>query len=341
MDRARREIAALATTGLGVTELHTAAIQLVGRVVGADLTCWATLDPETLGISTMTSGDTRIPPEYEPLLAESEYSGTEPHTFAELAGRSAPVTRLSDLPRRDIARSARFNAVWRPLGLDRELRATFRVDGACWGAAGLVRAGNDYTEREVEFLAAVAPAIAAATRVAVRNDPHGTPDVSGPAIVLTGPRGEVRAVTPAARSWQDRVDEIAPGRFLVMMRGVVVGARASGSGTFRMRLRDARGGWTMLHASKLIGGADDDQVVVTIEPATGNHLIGMLLAAYGLTARERDICHEVIAGYSTSDIAGRLHISAHTVQDHLKSVFAKVGVRSRGELVAKIRPDSP
>jgi DNA-binding CsgD family transcriptional regulator len=118
----------------------------------------------------------------------------------------------------------------------------------------------------------------------------------------------------------------------------VVGARAATSGTFRMRLRDARGGWAMLHASTLVG---DDQTVVTIEPATGSHLMGMLLAAYGLTARERDICHEVISGHSTSDIAGRLHISAHTVQDHLKSVFAKVGVRSRGELVARIRPDGP
>jgi DNA-binding CsgD family transcriptional regulator len=58
-----------------------------------------------------------------------------------------------------------------------------------------------------------------------------------------------------------------------------------------------------------------------------------------LTSREQDICHEVIAGHSTPDIAGRLFISAHTVQDHLKSVFAKVGVRSRSELVARLRPD--
>jgi DNA-binding CsgD family transcriptional regulator len=333
-ERVRREVAALVAAGLSVTELHVAAIRLVGRVVGTDLTCWATLDPETLAISTMVSGDARIPQEYEPLLAASEYSGTEPHTFAELARRSAVVAKFSDLPSREIARSSRFNDVWRPLGLDRELRVTFRVDGACWGAAGLVRRVNDYSDREVEVLAAVAPAIAAATRVAVRNDPYGSPGGNGPAIVLAGPGGEVRAVTPAARSWQDRLDEIAPGRFLTMMRG----ARAAASGTFRMRLRDARGGWAILHASTLV---DDDRTVVTIEPATGQHLIGMLIAAYGLTTRERDICHEVISGHSTSDIAGRLHITTHTVQDHLKSVFAKVGVRSRGELVARIRPDSP
>jgi DNA-binding CsgD family transcriptional regulator len=63
-------------------------------------------------------------------------------------------------------------------------------------------------------------------------------------------------------------------------------------------------------------------------------------AAYGLTAREREICNEVSNGHSTSDIAGRLFISRNTVQDHLKSIFGKVGVRSRGELVARLRPDT-
>lgn len=334
--RARQDIAALAATGLGVGELHAAAIRVIGGAVSTELTCWAAIDPETLVISTMTSGDTRIPPEYEPRLAEAEYSTHEPHTFATLAVRNQPVAKLSDLQERERDRSARLNTVWRPLGLDRELRVLFLADGMCWGAAGMVRAGRDFTDRETEFLAAVAPTIAAATRVAVRSEARGQAPGSHPSIVIVGPRGELRAVTPAARQWQDRLDEIAPGRFMVMMHVMAVGARAAASGNFRARLRDAHGQWAILQASPLIGG-DDGQIAVTIQPATGDQLFGLLLAAYGLTSRERDICREVIAGHSTADIAGRLFISANTVQDHLKSVFAKVGVRSRGELVARLR----
>jgi hypothetical protein len=221
--RARRDIAALAAAGLSVSELHAAAIRVIGDEVSADLTCWAAIDPETLVISTMVSGETRIPPEYEPRLAEAEYSTDEPHTFAVLALRKEPVAKLSDLPDRERDRSARLNNVWRPLGLNRELRVLFLADGACWGAAGMVRAGHDFTNRETEFVAAVAPAIATATRLAVRSEARGWTPGGHPAIVVVGPRGELRAVTPAAREWQDRLDEIAPGRFMVMMQVMAVG----------------------------------------------------------------------------------------------------------------------
>ena len=73
--RARRDITALAAEGLGVSDLHAAAIRLIEAKVGTDLTCWATIDPENLVISTMTSGDSRIPWEYEPrtfVLEEEE-----------------------------------------------------------------------------------------------------------------------------------------------------------------------------------------------------------------------------------------------------------------------------
>jgi DNA-binding CsgD family transcriptional regulator len=123
-----------------------------------------------------------------------------------------------------------------------------------------------------------------------------------------------------------------------MMQVMAVGARATPATGFHARLRDGHGRWAVLRASPLVG-AGDDQIVVAIEPASGEQLQGLLFTAYGLTSRERDICHDVMAGRSTADIAEHLFISAHTVQDHLKSVFAKVGVRSRGELVARLRPE--
>ena len=79
---------------------------------------------------------------------------------------------------------------------------------------------------------------------------------------------------------------------------------------------------------------------MSIEPASGDQLVGLLLEAYDLSARERDVCREVIGGHATAEIASRLFISTHTVQDHLKSIFVKVGVRSRGELVARLRPEA-
>jgi DNA-binding CsgD family transcriptional regulator len=44
----------------------------------------------------------------------------------------------------------------------------------------------------------------------------------------------------------------------------------------------------------------------------------------------------VARGLPTDAIAARLHLSPWTVQDHLKAIFEKVGVATRGELVARV-----
>ena len=58
--------------------------------------------------------------------------------------------------------------------------------------------------------------------------------------------------------------------------------------------------------------------------------------AYGLTAQERNVAEAVCRGLSTREIALRLRITSNTLQDHLKVIFDKTGVRSRRELTATI-----
>jgi DNA-binding CsgD family transcriptional regulator len=100
-------------------------------------------------------------------------------------------------------------------------------------------------------------------------------------------------------------------------------------------MRTAAGRWAILHGSRLPTD-EGDAVAVIIEEASPADLAPLLMMAYGLTDQERVVTSLVCQGLSTREIAGTLHITANTVQDHLKSIFEKTGVRSRRELSASL-----
>jgi DNA-binding CsgD family transcriptional regulator len=90
----------------------------------------------------------------------------------------------------------------------------------------------------------------------------------------------------------------------------------------------------MIEAAKL-EGRDGGQIAVTLRAATATETFTLLCRAYALSARERQVVAALLAGLDTRAITQRLFISRYTVQDHLKSVFTKTGVRSRRELLAR------
>jgi DNA-binding CsgD family transcriptional regulator len=59
------------------------------------------------------------------------------------------------------------------------------------------------------------------------------------------------------------------------------------------------------------------------------------LPALGLTRRERDVTSLAVRGLTAREIGARLGIGHRTVETHLGSAYAKLGLRSRIELASR------
>jgi len=109
----------------------------------------------------------------------------------------------------------------------------------------------------------------------------------------------------------------------------------------RSRVRLASGQWLVLHASLLAAGTPGaagvhtaGDVGVTIEEARPPEVIPLVVAAFELTPRERDVVVAAAQGHDNDAIAAQLFISPLTVKTHLNRAMAKLRARDRGQLVA-------
>jgi DNA-binding CsgD family transcriptional regulator len=201
----------------------------------------------------------------------------------------------------------------------------------------------DYTPEERAAIAAVTRVLAEGVRRAILTSAVAA-DASpeAPGLVLLDGSDTVDAVTPAAEQWLEELVTIDEFDQLGLIHAVASQARRAGrieaNEAARARTRTRSGRWLVLHGS-LVDGDPEGRVAVIIEPARAPEIAPLIAMAYGLTPRERDVARLVIQGLPTAEIAKQLFVSAHTVQDHLKSIFAKIGVRTRRELVTQVFAD--
>ena len=230
-----------------------------------------------------------------------------------------------------------------PDGLGDELRAALTTTTGTWGALTLLRGAErpPFSESEARFVDSLATPLAEGLRRAtlVRQATADAPDDAG--LVVLRPDGTVASTNQAGERWLDELEagERSSGLLPTVVRAVAAQARRTAAGRdsvlARARVQTRSGRWAVVRGS-LLGDVDDAAVAVMFDVASAPDLAPLIADAFGLTERERRITELVARGCATSEIATRLHLSVYTVQDHLKAIFDRTDVRSRGELVARL-----
>jgi DNA-binding CsgD family transcriptional regulator len=103
------------------------------------------------------------------------------------------------------------------------------------------------------------------------------------------------------------------------------------------RVHLAAGRWLTLRAARLEGDAprNERDIAITIGESSPAERLSLYVRCTGLSTREAELVGHLATGADTREAAARMFVSAHTVQDHLKSVFDKTGTRSRRTLLVR------
>jgi DNA-binding CsgD family transcriptional regulator len=258
--------------------------------------------------------------------------------FTSLARSAEPVATLSQLTDGDLARSPRYRKLYEPVGGGDEIRVAFTTGTSCWAVAALVRSAElgPFPAAESQAVLELVPVAARTIRSAVMRRDRATA-APAPTMLVIDSDASLVSATPGAA---DVLAELATHGVDIDVPTVVLAAARRAKNLknatgISMRARGSSGRWFRLHAAPL----GDHQVAVVVEPAGPADLVSIVLESYGLTQRESEVVPLLARGLSTKEIATEMCISRHTVNDHIKTIFSKCGVTSRGELVARLFAD--
>jgi DNA-binding CsgD family transcriptional regulator len=340
----REAVAALAADARDPLELLAEAAERVRTVVPFEGGAWLTCDPETV----MPTGSVSFEDSRD--LAEeflrNELLEADLNKFADLHRRGIGAASLHDATAGQIELSPRVQRIHLAHGLGDELRICFRTPEGLWGGACMARATDapPFSQEELVYAAAIGDELGRGLRRALAAQIRSEAMATGTGMLVLGPDGAIELSSGEADGWLASMPPNATGDLPLSIVAVALQAHAREARPelppARARLRLSTGQWLLVHASVLRDAAGaPTRTAVVLEPAERSRIAGLLLTLYGLSGREREVAELLIRGLPTDEVAERLTISRHTVRDHVKAIFAKVGVSSRPELTALVTSD--
>ncbi|KAA8888894.1 LuxR family transcriptional regulator [Nocardia colli] len=321
----------------GAVAVQCAVAAVLRQAVAFDAWCALTIDPASV---LPTGGFHRdgLPLEYMPQLLEIEARGDDALALPTLARGARRAVTLWEATGGHPETSRHYQQVLEPSGMTREMRVLFGGNANVWGALILFRAADapGFADADTRLAARATGAVADAirreltlTEIAVGED------INGPGLILLTPELDPITTSPTAARWLDQVDDdVDPQRELPYCVLNLAHQARSRPGRARSRVRTRAGRWLTLHAERLPG--PDEQLSIIIEATRPVEIAALVADVYRLTQREREVVGLLARGFSRTEIARLLALSAYTVDDHIKRVFGKLEVRSRAELTAKL-----
>ena len=319
---------ALDAAGPDLKSFVTTAAAKVSALLGFDIYVFSSVDPASgLQTSCEVFGFPKDSDRELRLLDLDWFSG-DPLRYVQLARSAAPAAalRLSADPEQ----VQRYVEIIHPNGGYDELRLACVTDGTWWATVtGYRRVGaSPFTTKEVDQAAGLSATLAQGYRRTFLNAAVQQPgDLKRPPGAFTiSLEGRFITTTASAEAWLDTLEQ---DRVSTLIRALAVGVERIGTISVMV---NGNAGPLSFHATPLKGS--DEELSVIVEYPRPIHLTPLIVNAYSLTPRERDVTELVLHGLVTKQIARRLAITDYTVQDHLKSIFAKTDTATRGELCA-------
>jgi DNA-binding CsgD family transcriptional regulator len=314
------------------------------QMVPFDAYAWLLTDPET-SVGSSPLADVPCLPEL-PRLIRLKYL-TEVNRWTQLR---TPVGLLAEVTGGDLSRSL----VWRELPHRYDIvdvaSVVFRDRYGCWGFLELWRSSisGQFRSAEAACLADISGPVTTALRRSqartFRDRAAQDGPGRGPVMLVLSPHLEVLAQTADTEAYLRTLvppdDDRSPipasaynvaGQLLATEAGIDSHAPMA-----RVHLTGGR--WLTLRAARMEDSrpADARDIAVTLEDSPPAERAGLFAAAHALTSREAELLGHLIRGVDTYELARLMFLSQHTVQDHLKSIFAKASVHNRRTLLAQV-----
>ncbi|WP_206665714.1 helix-turn-helix transcriptional regulator [Pedococcus bigeumensis] len=319
-------------------------LDVIGTVIPYDFYAFVLTDPQT---TVGTSPLAEVPDLDDlPRVIRLKYL-TRPGRWTTLD--ASGCTTLLAATGGDLGRSDQWEGALRQHGVTDVLVAVLRDRHGTWGFLDLWRRTGVFASAEVAAVASALPRLTAAVRnVVARSFVVGPPAAApkaatayGPGVLLLGDDLTPVAGTRQLRDWLTTLLPTAGDAGPVPASALNVAAQllAVEAGVDDHppsgRVALAPGTWLTVRADRLTEPLSGASIAVGYELTSPADRLDLFARAHAMSPRESDVVVAVATGLDTRGAARRLGITELTVQDHLKSVFARTGAASRADLLAR------